>query len=234
MRSRSHAIRGARAPARLAMHSGLTLIELLVAISILSFIAVLGWRGLDSIVRARIALVSDLEQTRGMQLAFAQLQSDCAHLASPAVLPDRVPLSVEQGRLTLVRTVFADNQPSRLQVVTYRVRDGALTRSESAATRDLQELGTLWQTAATDTETTQAVALQSGISTLTMRLWVSGGTGWRTGAEIAQLTAPPAPDATPRPGQTAGAPPLLTGLEVGMQLQGRKESLRKIFLLGAV
>ena len=117
----------------IARHStwGLTLVELLVAISVLGFVAVLGWRGLDSIVRARIALTSDLEQTRGMQLAFAQLQSDCAHLASPSVLPNRIPLAVGQGRLTLVRTVFADNQPSRLQVISYRVNDGVLTRRES-------------------------------------------------------------------------------------------------------
>ena len=99
----------------------MTLVELLVAISVLGFVAVLGWRGLDSIVRARIALTSDLEQTRGMQLAFAQLQSDCAHLVSPSVLPGRIPLALGQGRLTLVRTVFADNQPSRLQVISYRV-----------------------------------------------------------------------------------------------------------------
>jgi general secretion pathway protein J len=155
---------------------GLTLVELLVAISVLGFVAVLGWRGLDSIVRARIALTSDLEQTRGMQLAFAQLQSDCAHLVSPSALPNKVPLAVEQGRLTLVRTVFADNQPSRLQVIAYRVTDGVLTRRESAATRDLRELDTLWLTAANDTDTSQAVVLQSDVTALTMRLWVSAVT----------------------------------------------------------
>src|SRR5665811_345320 len=80
MRNRSIEHNGARA----TRHKGLTLVELLVAISVLGFVAVLGWRGLDSIVRARIALTSDLEQTRGMQLAFAQLQSDCAHLVSPS------------------------------------------------------------------------------------------------------------------------------------------------------
>lgn len=234
MRNRPYLNGGARAASRLARHSGLTLIELLVAISILSFIAVLGWRGLDSIVRARMALVSDLEQTRGMQLTFAQLQSDCAHLASPAILPDRLPLSVEQGRLTLVRTVFADSQPSRLQVVTYRVREGVLTRSESAATRDLTELGALWQAAANDPDTTRAVALQSGVRALTMRLWIAGGTGWRTGAEVAQLTSASGLTANPRLGQTAGPPPPLTGLEVEMRFQGREDGLLKIFLLGAV
>ena len=60
---------------------GFTLIELLVAIGILAMVAVLGWRGLDSIMRSREVLTGQLEQARGMQLAFAQMQSDCDHLA---------------------------------------------------------------------------------------------------------------------------------------------------------
>jgi len=219
---------GASTVAQPNKHKGLTLIELLVAISVLAFVAVLGWRGLDSIVRARVALTSDLKQTRGMQLTFAQLQSDCMHLANPTVLPNQIPLTAEQGRLTLVRTVFADNQPSRLQVVSYRVKDGVLTRSESAVTRDLHELGILLRTSANDTGSPQAVTLQSGVSTLNMRLWVNGGTAWRTGAEVAQLTAASAGN------QPSGSTPLLTGLEVAIQLQGHKDNLLKIFLLGAV
>jgi general secretion pathway protein J len=207
----------------------LTLVELLVAISVLGFVAVLGWRGLDSIVRARIALTSDLEQTRGMQLAFAQLQSDCAHLVSPSALPNRIPLAVGQGQLTLVRTVFADNQPSRLQVIAYRVRDGVLSRRESAATRDLRELDTLWQTAVNDTDTGQApfdklrtgVTLQSDVAAMTMRLWINGG--WRTEA-----------DAVITIGGSTATPSIPTGLEVTMQLRGRDTGMLKIFLLGAV
>ena len=63
---------------------GFTLVELLVAISILAMVAVLGWRGLDGIVRARVALTDQMEVTRGMQLAFAQMQSDCEHMADDA------------------------------------------------------------------------------------------------------------------------------------------------------
>jgi general secretion pathway protein J len=217
MRNRSFENSGVRA----GRHKGLTLIELLVAISVLGFVAVLGWRGLDSIVRARVALTSDLEQTRGMQLAFAQLQSDCAHLANLSALPNGIPLAVGQGQLTLVRTVFADNQPSRLQVISYRVNDGVLTRRESAATRDLRELDTLWQNAANDTDTSQPVMLQSDVTDMAMRIWVKGR--WLTEAD-AVITAA---------GSTA-SPPVPTGLEVTMQLRGHNTGMLKIFLLGAV
>lgn len=207
-----------------ATQFGLTLIELLVAISVLGVVAVLGWRGLDSIVRARMALTSDLEQTRGMQLAFAQLQSDCAHLANSAILPDRVPLTIDQGRMSLVRTVFADNQPTRLQVVTYRLANGVLTRQESIATRNLKELDTLWLTAANDNDPTQTVALQSGVNAITLRLW--DGSGW----QAANLNAPmPAAPVIP-----IVNPVLPTGLEVALRLQGRNSSMLKIFMLGAV
>ena len=206
---------------RITTQWGLTLVELLVAISVLGFVAVLGWRGLDSIVRARIALTSDLEQTRGMQLSFAQLQSDCAHLASASVLSGRIPLVLGQGQLTMVRTVYADNQPSRLQVISYRVKDGLLTRRESAATRDLRQLDFYWQNAVNDTQTSPPVVLQSGVADMTMRLWINGG--WRTKADAA-ITI----------GSTVAVQSTATGLEVTLQLRGRDGSMQKIFLLGAV
>lgn len=223
MRNRPGKNDGMRCVGQPVKHRGLTLVELLVAISVLGFVAILGWRGLDGIVRARIALTGDLEQTRGMQLAFAQLQSDCAHLASTTILPNRAPLAVDQERLILARTVFADNQPSRLQVITYAVRNGMLTRRESAATRDLRELDTMWLAAANDTDTAQAVALQSDVTALAMRLWVSGS--WRTSVD-APVPATPAGPAT--------IPVLPTGLEITLRLHGRDTGLLKIFLLGAV
>lgn len=98
---------------------GFTLIELLVAISVLAVVAVLGWRGLDGIVRARIALNAELDKTRGMQLAFAQMQSDCAHFAKAEDIGWPTTLLAKDEILAMVRTVFADNEPSRLQVVAY-------------------------------------------------------------------------------------------------------------------
>ncbi len=205
---------------------GLTLIELLIAITVLAVLAVLGWRGLDSIVRTRVALTADLEQTRGMQLTFAQLQTDCAHVAEASVLPEHMPVIIEQNKLKLVRTVFPENQPSQLQVVTYRVSDGILTRRESADTRDLSELAVLWQDPVSDS--TADVVLLADVASLDMRLWITNG--WRSSLEsLAPNVATP----------TGHAPKMLpanlpTGLEVSLKLNGHDASLLKIFLLGAV
>lgn len=199
---------------------GLTLVELLVAISVLGFVSVLGWRGLDSIVRARIELTSNLEQTRGMQLTFAQMQSDCAQMASPTVLSGRIPLAVRQEQITMVRMVYADNQPSRMQVISYRIKDGLLTRRESPATRDLRELDRYWQNATSDTDTSQPVVLQSDVAAMTVRLWINGN--WQTNAGAVITTGGPATQPVP------------TGLEVTLLLRGRDNGMLKTFLLGAV
>ena len=209
-------------------HKGLTLVELLVAISVLGFVAILGWRGLDSIVRARIALTRDLEQTRGMQLAFAQLQSDCAHLVNPSAVPNRVPFAIGQGRLALVRTVSTDNQPSRLQVISYRVKDGKLIRRESVATRDFRELDMLWLAAENDADMSQAVILQSDLTALTMRLW--DDSGWHT-ADLEALPVTASANLIANPITNPAVP---TGLEVTIQLRGRNTGMLKIFLLGPV
>ena len=206
-------------PGRAGVMAGFTLVELLVAISILALIAVLGWRGLDGIVRARVALTAQMEQTRGLQLAFAQMQSDGEHLAGTALLRQRQNLLAENDRLTLIRTVFVENQAARLQVVAYRVQDGVLTRRESNGTRDLGQLDALWQAALSDTDSSGNVALQAGVTGMAVRIWE--GAGWRVAVSAAAagtgLLATPA-----------------TGLEVALQLQGQEMSLIKVFLLGAI
>lgn len=199
---------------------GFTLVELLVAISVLAIVAVLGWRGLDSIIRARVSLTTELSETRGLQLAFAQMQSDAGHIAPANVVAGRPVLSAQANGLTLVRQVFSENQPSRVQVVAYRVRDGALTRRESVATRDLRELDAAWTAALSDGARSQAVVLHSSIAEMGIRTWIDGA-GWRT-------VDSPLPQAAP-----GGRPPAETGLEVALQLRDRPARMVKLFLLGA-
>ncbi|MFC5472355.1 PulJ/GspJ family protein [Paraherbaspirillum soli] len=229
MRPRAILVSSARQP-KPAAARGFTLVELIIAITILALVAVLGWRGLDSIVRARVALTSELEQTRGMQLTFAQLQSDCAQIAPDTLIPKHVSLLATQDRLLMVRQVFAEQQPTRVQVVSYRLRDGVLTRRESAATRDLRTLDGMWQAALNDADNdpanTPAVVLQSDIARMRMRLWAKDQPGWRpTGVDAAG-----AADADGGAGDTST---VWTGLELSLQPRGRDGSMVKAFLLGA-
>ena len=235
-------------PTMLRAHGrGFTLIELLVAITILAIVAVLGWRGLDSIVRTRVTLTEQMEATRGMQLAFAQMESDCEHMALRDVMDQRSFLLAGSDRLTLVREVFVENQPSRLQVVAYRLVNGTLIRRESAATRDLQQLDALWQSQTSDTDTSGGVALQSGLASMRISTWQNGA--WRqagtdTGAATtttntnsaaaaaAAAAAVQAQGGTTNVQQTAQQASDPSGMMVALQLQGQAVPLTKSFLLG--
>jgi general secretion pathway protein J len=214
---------------------GFTLVELLVAISILAIVAVLGWRGLDGIIRARVALTNQMETTRGMQLAFAQMQSDCEHIAGRDVLDRRPYLLTGTDRFTLVREVFTENQPSRLQVVAYRIVNGTLVRRESPGVRDLVQLDGLWQAAVSDTDTSGAVALQTGVAGMQILTWENKA--WRQSTSAATAGNAAAAAAAAGGGQaqqqdpnTVPLPP--TGMQVALQVQGQQVPMTKSFLLG--
>lgn len=208
--------------------TGFTLIELLIAVSILAIVAVLGWRGLDSITRARTALNQDLDQSRGMQLSFAQLQSDCEHVALNMDLGGRAILAIDPQRLTLVRTVLADSSAASLQVVAYRVKDGVLQRRESNAVRDLRQLDVIWKATLGDTDGAQTVNLQQGITSMVVQTWFGDNTWSVTNGEI---MGPQAATAISGPTPPSKLP---SGLQVALQVQGLDGSMVKNFLLGAI
>jgi general secretion pathway protein J len=228
---------------------GFTLVELLVAISILAIVAVLGWRGLDGIVRSRMALTAQMETTRGMQLAFAQMQSDCEHIALRDVMDQRPYLLAGTNRFTVVREVFTENQPARLQVVAYRIIDGVLVRRESIPTHDMLQLDALWQAQISDTDTSGAVALLPGvagmqISTWQNNAWHQAGTGTDNGMNAnanannngsgglgTSIAGATPPGQSAQPVQVASDP---TALMVALQGQAQKVPMTKSFLLGGI
>lgn len=198
---------------------GFTLVELLVAISILAIVAVLGWRGLDGIVRARIALTAQIEATRGMQLAFAQLQSDAEHMADPNTLQKRPFLLADTDRLTIVRNAYRENEPTMLQVVSYQVVDNVLLRRESQGTRDLVQLDVLWKAAISNLDTTPPVALQNGVTGMLVQTWENNS--WKTGGQ-------------PRGNNPTALELPPTGLQIALQVKGAQAVMIKSFLLGGL
>ena len=115
--------------------------------------------------------------------------------------------------MSLVRLAASEQEPQQLQVVTYRLRGGVLTRRESNGTRDLAVLDTLWQAARDDTDTSSAdVALMNGVDSMVMRAWSNGAWNVLTAGATISTQVP--------------------GLEVTLQMPGQDAGLSKVFLLG--
>jgi general secretion pathway protein J len=152
-----------------------------------------------------------------MQLAFAQMQSDCEHAADATLLGRRPFLEQADNRLTLVRTVFNENEPARLQVIAYRLVNGQLIRRESNTTRDLVELDALWQASLSDTDPTPPVTLQGGVQSMGVLVWQNNA--WQ---KQPQATA-----------QGGVVPTGITGLQVVLAARNFPQPLTKYFLLGS-
>jgi general secretion pathway protein J len=186
---------------------GFTLVEMLIAIGILAMIAALGWRSMDGMIRSRTVLTDSMQQLRAMQRSFAQMQDDCANLATSDAIGNAVRISIQPNRLGLIRNTFAADQPTRLQAVVYDVAGGILLRRESPATRDLPALERFLQQSASDGAA--GLPLQNDVHGMSLRAWTNG---WHE--EI-----------------SGGIPP--RGLEVILQLGGNDGVVRRLFLLGA-
>lgn len=239
--------------------TGFTLIELLVAISILAIIAVLGWRGLDSIGRSRTALTAQLEQTRALQLTFAQIESDCARLVNPLNYPN-LPESrsswIEAQTLILIRNIYPDQQAPLLQIVAYRFKNGSLIRSESVGTRDIAMLTQLLAQARNPPEGGTVgqpdIVMQTHIQSLEFAGYplssltgstntaaaplapgLPGASGDSTGASGA-ATGTSASNAQNNeiPVQAVDLNKVTTGVQVSMQLENHTQNMLKIFVLG--
>jgi general secretion pathway protein J len=216
--------------------SGFTLIELLVAITILAIVAVLGWRGLDGIVRARMVLNEEMAQTRGIQLAFAQLENDCAHLVDPALLTGNDVLTAAGNKLMLIRSVLEENQPVRYQVVVYSVADGQLGRRELSSTREIGQIQRDWIAAAGDTDNAPVIQLKNNVTSFSIRTWRQSESAWRNGGEEIQSSSQTAAQVANPAGSVvmlSQSRERMSGLEVSLQVEGKSSPMVKIFLLGA-
>jgi general secretion pathway protein J len=96
--------------------AGFTLIEVLVALFIMSLLALMGWQGVDSIVRTREASQARLEQTLRLNTVLAQWEQDLAALQETPVLPA---LSFDGATLRLTRRASGG-----LQVVAWQLQPG--------------------------------------------------------------------------------------------------------------
>jgi len=165
---------------------GFTLVELLVAISIMSFVAIIAWRGLSALVATRDRLAPEADDVRALLTGFGQMDRDLAHAVNPVmILSAAAPVSVQTVDGAPALQILRFSEPladgaSAVQQVTYAVINGALLRECSAPAGNVQ-------TATNGTAST--VRLVPGVPSLQGRVW-RVNEGWIVPAP-GDVTIPP-------------------------------------------
>jgi general secretion pathway protein J len=182
---------------------GFTLIEMVIAITILAIIALISWRSLDSIIRGQHALADNLQETRAIDQLFEQLDTDLGQAVRDDDLGEPA-ITFGDGDLRIVRLLREATQPTRWQVVRYRLEGGTLVRETSAP---LNERGVARE--AIKAALPERLELVEHASALQVRGW--SNQGW----VAASMDASQPASATVAPGMLRRiSPNSITGLEV--------------------
>jgi general secretion pathway protein J len=198
---------------------GFTLLELLVAITVLSIVSMIAWRGLDSLVATRERLEPEVDDVRSLLTAFGQMERDLTQVTNPAFLgltTSPLNIGVADGgqviELARVASPVAD-RATEVQTVFYRVVDGTLVRQ---ATPPLPAFDRA------NAENFETARLMGQVQSIAIRVW-QVPTGW---------VSPFNPDASSGTQPAARTQAIPPGIEVTV-LRTDGKQFRRVFLVGA-
>ena len=129
---------------------GFTLIEVLVAITIMSVMAVLSWRGLDGMTRAQSQMQTRADEILTLQTGLMQWRSDLDNITQLAAGGDAAPMDWDGRVLRVTRRNTTDPSQGVLVVAwSRRVTDagGQWLRWQSSPVRTRNELDQAWRLA---------------------------------------------------------------------------------------
>jgi general secretion pathway protein J len=119
-------------------HKGFTLVEVLVAMSIMAIIAVMAWQGVDGIVRTRTITTAKLEKLLRLNTILTQWEQDLNAIQDTK---SSVPALAFNGTsVTLTRRTTGG-----LQLVVWSLRSGVWQRWAGPASTNLRGLQENWK-----------------------------------------------------------------------------------------
>jgi general secretion pathway protein J len=170
--------------------AGFTLVEVLVALFVMSLLAAMAWQGVDGMLRARDASQQRLESTLRLNTVLAQWEQDLASVQESPSVPG---LHFDGASLQLTRRA-----PGGLQLVVWSLRSGRLLRWVSPSLTSSGALQDSWMRSQQlqGDEAAQLVALV-GVSA--WQVYFYRGNAWTNAQSSGDVAAP---------AQGASAPPV--------------------------
>ena len=203
---------------------------MLIAIAILAVIAVLAWRGLDSVIRGRATIENAMEDERIVAQLFDQMRIDARQAATddeagqPAV-------QVGNGSLQIVRGVFAVNTAPRLQVVRYRLSNGRIVRYASPPLANVGDVRRALSAGGTG-DGWSSIPLMGGVASFATRVYIPEK-GWTTRMSdvLSQINQNDNNLKVPQLGN-APLPRAVSGIQVAVGAPSLQVPLTRVFLVG--
>ena len=105
---------------------GFSLIEMMIALVIMSMLGLMGWRGLDGLIRGKERIEGYSTEQRDLHYALTILNRDCAALVAGENI-NAPPVSIGKASTWWVRDAGTNNQPA-WQLVGYTASADGLKR----------------------------------------------------------------------------------------------------------
>ena len=99
-----------------ARHAGFTLIEVLVALAIMAILAVMAFRGVDALTRARSSAMASTDRTLKLNTGMSQFEYDVSQMVDTKVLPAAI--AFDGATLRVARRT-----PAGVQLVVWTLQD---------------------------------------------------------------------------------------------------------------
>ena len=154
--------------------SGFTLVELLVGLALMAVLAVLSWRGLDTMMRTRDSTQARIDAVAAAQMGLSQWRADLLAMHGvPGVLGGNS-LAWDGRVMRLLRrsgSPQSQGQDAGLQVTAWTVRDGQWRRWQSADLRNRAQIDQAWSEAAQWGQNPSSQALQQEAKLMPAGRW---------------------------------------------------------------
>jgi len=163
--------------------SGFTLVEVLVALTIMAVVAAMAWQGIDGISRSRQASQAALEQTLHINTVLAQWEQDLMSVEETLTVPA---LAFDGQTLRMTRSAEGG-----VQCVAWSLRDGVWRRWAATPTVRAEDLRQQWlrsqQLLGNEPGT---LTMLEGASAALVYFW--RGNSWSNAQSSGDQAAPPA------------------------------------------